>query len=74
MNATATQTYDALRALRGRSPAEIVADLRAVARVFSHELETWGDAPPSAAALVSAETSAEGLRRLLAQLRISRAP
>jgi hypothetical protein len=73
MNASPEQTRAALHALYGRGPDEIVADLRAVARVFSHEIEMWGDAAPSAAALVSAETSAEGLRRLLVQLRISRA-
>jgi hypothetical protein len=73
MNATAAQTRDAVHALYGRPQAEIVGDLRAVTRVLARELEFWGDAPPSAAALVTVETTAEGIRRLLVQLRTSRA-
>jgi hypothetical protein len=72
MNATADQTRDALRALRVRSTAEIVGDLRSVARVLLRELEVWGDKPPHPAAMTSAETSVEGVRRLLVQLRLSR--
>jgi hypothetical protein len=65
------QTYDALRALYGRSPPEIVADLCAVAHVLTRELDTWHEGPPNAAAMTSAETSLEGCRRLLTELRLA---
>jgi hypothetical protein len=60
-----------MRALYGRSSAEIVADLCAVSRVLLHELEVWNGEPLTQSALISAETSAEGIRRLLQQLRLS---
>jgi hypothetical protein len=71
MNASPDQTRAALRALYGRGPDEIVADLRAVAGVLTRELGTWRDGPPNAAAMTSAETSVEGCRRLLTELRLA---
>jgi hypothetical protein len=61
----------AARALYSRSSDEIVEDLRAVSRVLLHELDTWNGEPLTQSALITAETSAEGIRRLLQQLRLS---
>lgn len=71
MNASASDTYNAMRALYGRSSAEIVADLRGVARIVARELDGWIDAAPNAAALVTLETSIEGLKNLTRQLRLA---
>lgn len=64
----------AVRQLYGRSPAEIVTDLRGVIRVLSREVDSWEDGAPTELSLISAETSTDGLRRLLGQLRISMNP
>lgn len=61
----------AMRELYSRSSNEIVEDLRAVSRVLLHELDTWNGEPVMQSALINAETSAEGLRRLLTHLRLS---
>jgi hypothetical protein len=70
MNATALQTRDALHALHGRAPRDIIDDLRAVSTVLNRELGQL-DEIPLPGALTTVETSAEGIRRLLTQLRIS---
>ena len=70
MKVTVEQTRAALFALHSRAPSEVIADLRAVAAVLTRELERLTD-PPIPTALQTVETSAEGIRRLLSQLRIS---
>jgi hypothetical protein len=72
MNATAEQTRDALRALYGRAPDEIVRDLRALAGVLVRELDSWNEtSTPTAPAIVTIETTLEGGRNLVRQLRIA---
>jgi hypothetical protein len=53
-----------------RAPHDVVDDIRGCVRVLAREIATW-DEEPSAAAIVTAETSVEGCRRLIAQLRIA---
>jgi len=61
----------ATRMLYGRrAPDEIIADLQACSGILQREIESWNDTP-SKVALTSAETSAEGVRRLLMQLRLT---
>ncbi len=59
-----------LRVDRIREPEHVVADLRDIARNLVRELEAW-NGEPTRAALVTAETQSEGVRRLLGALRIS---
>ena len=61
----------AVRQLYGRSPREIVQDLRSCARILERELGNWEAETPSARALMTAETTVDGLRRLLGQLRLA---
>lgn len=72
MNASADQTRDAMRALYGRAPDEIVRDLRALAGFLVRELDSWDDtSTPTVPAIVTVETSLEGGRNLVRQLRIA---
>jgi hypothetical protein len=59
-----------LRIGSNRSPQAVVDDIRACVRVLAREVETW-NGEPNAAAIVTAETSVEGCRRLIAHLRIA---
>ena len=59
-----------LRVDSGRAPQAVVDDLRACVRVLARELELW-NGEPNPAALVTAETTCEGIRRLLGALRIA---
>lgn len=59
-----------LRVDRVRDPEHVIADLREVARNLVRELDSW-KGEPNRAALVTAETTTEGVRRLLGALRIS---
>ena len=61
---------DATQAIEDKSPEHVIADLRDVARNLVRELEAWSGTP-NRAALVTAETTTEGVRRLLGALRIS---
>jgi hypothetical protein len=68
---TAAEARDAtLRVGATRPPNDVVADLRACARVLANEVASWNGAPHGAA-LTSAETSIEGCRRLAQELRIA---
>jgi hypothetical protein len=71
MNASPAQTRAALHALYGRGPDEIMRDLRALAGSLVRELDAWNDATPNAPALVTLETTSEGCRRLLTELRLA---
>jgi hypothetical protein len=53
-----------------REPNAIVPDLLACARVLVSAVGSWNGEPHNVA-LISAETSAEGCRRLLQELRIA---
>jgi hypothetical protein len=59
------------RQLHARKPDAIVADLNACAAVLSRELAAWRTTLPTSAGLTSAETSVQGLRNLVGQLRIA---
>jgi len=61
-----------LRVDSGRAPQAVVDDLRACARLLAREVESW-NGEPNPAALVTAETTTEGVRRLLGALRIAMA-
>jgi hypothetical protein len=68
---SAAETRDAtLRVGATRAPNAIRADLVACAGVLVNEVGSWSGEPHNAA-LVSAETSVEGCRRLLQELRIA---
>jgi hypothetical protein len=72
MNASATEVRTAAaRALYGRAPDEIVQDLRALAGGLVRELDSWRDESPNAPAIVTLETTLEGGRNLVRQLRIA---
>jgi hypothetical protein len=59
-----------LRVDHVRDPEHVIADLRDVARNLVREVESWSG-EPNRAALVTAETTTEGVRRLLGALRIA---
>jgi hypothetical protein len=61
----------AARTLYGRAPDEIMQDLRALAGGLVRELDSWRDQSPNAPAIVTLETTLEGGRNLVRQLRIS---
>jgi hypothetical protein len=61
-------------ALYGRNQIEIIADLRDCAQILQREIATWEVAPPNEIGLLSAETTVEGLRHLLGQLRLLSKP
>jgi hypothetical protein len=72
VNASATEVRAAAaRALYGRGPDEILRDLRALAGVLVRELDLWNSDTPAAPAIVSLETTLEGGRNLVRQLRIA---
>lgn len=62
------------RALYGRSSIEIIGDLRDCTQILTRELEAWQTTPPNEIALITAETTVEGLRSLLGQLRLRSHP
>lgn len=61
----------ALRRLYGRTPSEIVTDLRAGTNALLELVDGWGETAPTSAAIASASTSAEGICRSIAQLRLA---
>jgi hypothetical protein len=72
MNATAAEVRTAAaRALYGRTPEEIMRDIRALTAMLVVELDAWDEAVPIAPALTTLETTFEGGRALMRQLRLA---